>query len=79
MPVHMEMFPPVVLEIQRELENHPMLTSILRPDMTLEERVGHIAAYCNVVLDGYYDDKDLEALFTMLLGRLKKKSAIIIH
>ncbi len=79
MGVEYHYLPKIALDLQAELENHPLLTTTLRPDMCLQERVGHIAAYCNVELDGYYDDNDLEALFTMLLGRLKKKSSLIIQ
>ena len=73
-----EYFPPVALELQRELENHPTLTAIITPGMTLEEKIGHIAAYCNVILDGDYLEEDLEKLFHYLLHKLRKKSAIIV-
>ena len=79
MPVIIEMFPPVMLAINKELEYHPMLTSILRPEMSLEEKIGHIAAYCNVVIDDYFIEEELDTLMHLLLKRLKNKSIAIIN
>lgn len=78
-PVILEFFPPSVIALNEELLNHPPLTSMLRPDMSLEEKLGHIAAYCDVGVDGYYLEDEIETLIYLLLQRLKNKSAIVIH
>lgn len=79
MPVIIEMFPPVMLAINQELQNHPLLTATLRPDMSLEEKIGHIAAYCNVVIDDFFIEEELDTLMHLLLQRLKNKSLTIIN
>ena len=78
MTVHYEYFPEEAIALQKELHNHPALTKILREDMSLNERLGHIAAYCNVEVDGMFDDADLKELFTLLVHRLKNKSIILL-
>jgi hypothetical protein len=77
-----EYFPAAAMALQEEIANHPALVAILGslpPSTTLHERVGHIAAYCNVVLDGMYLEEDLEQLFNYLIKRLKNKNEIAIH
>lgn len=81
MPMIIEMFPPVVLALNEEVKNHPLLLATLETaqPQSLEEVLGHVAAYCNVGLDGYYMEEDIEALFVLLLNRLKIKSTIHIN
>ncbi len=78
----LEFFPEAAIALNEEIRNHPALQVVLGElpqSTTLEERVGHIAAYCDVVLDGPYLEEDLEKLFYLLLKRLKNKSAIVVH
>lgn len=79
MPVILEFFPPAAIALNEELQYHPQLQAILHPKMTLEEKLGHIAAYCNVVIDDYFLEEEIETLFHLLLSRLKQKSAIIAN
>lgn len=79
MPAILEFFPPVVIELHKELEHHPILTAILQPHMTLEEKLGHIAAYCNVVVDDYMLEEEIETLIHLLLQRLRVKSALVVN
>ena len=79
MPAILEFFPPVMLEIQKELQYHPLLTATLSPHMSLEEKLGHIAAYCNVVIDDYFLEEGLDTLMHLLLNRLKTKSALVVN
>lgn len=79
MPVILEFFPPAALALNEELQYHPTLTAILHPKMSLEEKLGHIASYCDVVIDDYFLEEELDTLFHLLLSRLKKKSAIIAN
>ena len=85
MPLILEMFPPVVQALNQEVRNHPILLSelsrlqALNGKLDLEITVGVVAAYCNIMLADQYMEEDLEALFTMLLARLQKISAITVH
>lgn len=82
MALIIEEFPPAAIELQKEVSKHPALVSALSslgPGSTLNERIGLIAAYVGMVLDGYYQEKELEALFDILLEKLKARSTIIVH
>lgn len=77
-----ELFPDVAVELQNEIyNNHPELLRLLSkyPGRGLEVKVATIAAYCNIGVDGYFFDKDLEVLFELLLKKLKEKNTIIIE
>lgn len=77
----LEFFPPVVQALNLEVSKHPVLLEVLRQQgrMDLETTVGHVAAYCDVILDDYYMEEDLEALFNLLLDRLRKKSMSVLN
>ena len=80
MPAVIEIFPEVAIELNREVAKHPMLAKVLSslpPNTSLEERLGHVAAYCNVVVDDYYLEEDIEILLHMLVRRLKGKGTLI--
>jgi len=73
---HIEWFPPVVLELQKEIALHPKLVAQLTMDTLesdLETRIGTVAAYCDMLLDGYYTEKQLQDLFPIMLEKLRKK------
>lgn len=77
-----EMFPPIMLELQREIKNHPQLVKKLAamPDESPPEaRMGMVFAYCGMVVDGYYNEEAVEKLITIALGKLKTIGAIRIH
>lgn len=82
MPLHIEMFPPVVLALQQEIRNHPKLQQALATlpsEANLEERFGLIAAYCGMVVDGYYNEEAVDKLFHIALDKLRKMGTVIIH
>ena len=78
--MRLEYFPPEAVELQKELVNHSELLEILSSlgDAPLEERIAVIAAYCGMVLDGYYDDIQLGIIFRDMLLALRKKSTVHI-
>jgi hypothetical protein len=81
MPREIVMFPPLFIAIQEEIyNNHPALQAKLamRPNATLEEKIAVVAWYCDLAVDGSFSESDLEALFEIILKKLKKKSTIII-
>jgi hypothetical protein len=76
----LEYFPPAAQELNLESRKHPILLATLQNagPMDMETLIGHVAAYCDVVLDDYYMEEDLEALFNMLLHRLKQRSMLVV-
>ena len=80
MPAVVE-FPPVVIELEAEMQCHPKLIYNLLQlpkDPGIELKIAEVAAYCDVVLDGTYDNDDLLKLFDILLKKLQAKRANII-
>lgn len=78
---HLEFFPESYLALQQELaDNHPELAARIakHPPSEFEFRIAEIAAYCDVILDGYYTPEDLEKLCNLLWTKLKQKSTGLI-
>ena len=78
MPYAIEMFPDEVMELNRELATpyHPPLAAIMHAlptDTSFAERIGHIAAYCDLILDGEYMPEDIAKICGELVKRLEKK------
>ena len=69
--------------LRQEIEKHPVLAEIIQQgqgaNTPVDEVLGHAAAYCGVILDGYYDEADLLALCNVLLGKLISKRTEIIE
>lgn len=80
MVAHLEFFPESYIALNQEVGNHPELCELLakHPPQEFEIRLAEIAAYCGVVLDGYYTPEDLEKLAHILVGKLKDKNCLII-
>lgn len=79
--MHLEFFPPVALALAQEVKKHPKLLerlSLLGDAAPLEEQVAVIAAYCDMVLDGYYVEKELEIIFNDMVEKLRKKGTVHI-
>ena len=77
-----EIFPDEVIELNREVANHPALMKILseqehKNDMYI--MLCEVAAYCSVVLDGYYTKDDILALCNMLRLELLKKRLRVLN
>ena len=76
------LFPEAAIALDTEIQmNHPDLLKILSkyPHQNLENKVAAIAAYCNLAVDGFFKEKDLEALFQLLYDRLKQKSMMKLN
>jgi len=66
----------VVIELQKELTQHPDLTKDLQKNAhTFEESLARIATYCNILVDGNYNAIDL---MDMLLRALQRKRMPIL-
>lgn len=79
MPREIALWPEEVIELNRELSHyewHPDLVEImlnLDPASTFAERLGHIAAYCDLIVDGQYMPDDIAKICGELVRRLKEK------
>lgn len=73
-------FPESFIALNQEVGNHPELCARLakHPSQELEIRLAEIATYCDIILDGYYTQEDLERLADILVRKLKDKNSIII-
>ena len=79
MGIVLEFFPHAVVELSKEIRHHPLLMATLRPGMTLAEKLGHVAAYCNVMIDDYFLEDDIEILVKLLMQRLRDKNTITLN
>lgn len=72
---HLEFFPEERIRLQQELIHHPELCEFLakHPANEFEIRLSEIAAYCEVILDGYYSQEELNKLCDILTRRLIQK------
>lgn len=73
-----QMWPDEVIRLNEELATglHPRLEAIfqkLPPEIDFAERMGHIAAYCDLVLDGMYSPDDIAGICGTLVQRLEAK------
>lgn len=78
--VYHVMFSEALQELNKEVTRHSKLVEIIRPvsQNDAAEMIGHVAAFCGIVLDGFYTEKEMEKLYKILLERLRKKRIIVI-
>lgn len=83
MPYTLVYFPDSYINLQKEIPNHPDLVKLLenQPNELFEVRLAEVAAYCGVILDGYYIPKQLEELCEILESHLilKRKGVAFIN
>ena len=77
---YLEYFDPRLLALQQELLNHPELMERVarHPPLETEMRIAEIAAYCNILLDGYYIPEEINNLAALLTQKLYEKRTQII-
>ena len=74
------------IALQQEVKEHPELLKILQeaqekgdiPPDAFTDRLAMVAGYCEVIVDGYYHDKELDHLCDILIKKLKAKRVVII-
>ena len=76
--MEIQQWPEEVIELNRELASglHFPLEEILNglgESVSFAERIGHIAAYCDLILDGNYDSDQIIKICEELIKRLKAK------
>lgn len=79
--MHHELFPEVFIELQAEIQQHEqLLINLLQlpKDSPMEVKLGEVAAYCQIVLDGMYTQEDVEKLCEILLKKLKQRRTPLI-
>lgn len=76
--MYYQFFPEVFLQLQEECGYWPDLIEILGTVQAneFEMKMAHIAAFCEIILDGVYDQESLEKLAEICLKRLKDKRTI---
>lgn len=73
------------IELNVEISHHPDLIRklnellILTPNAGVEEKLAEIAAHCNILLDGLYDEYDLKGIATLCTKRLQEMRTGIIQ
>ena len=75
-----ELFPDSIIALNQEVVNHPQLQyklSQFRPDQ-LTEKLAAIATYCDIVIEGYFGEAELDNLCDMLTQKLRDKGSILI-
>lgn len=75
-------FPESYIKLNQEIPNHPYLVEQLQqvPANEFELRLSVIAAFCGIVLDGYYVPSEFEKLAVILCDKLSAvRTGIEIH
>jgi hypothetical protein len=79
--MYYEMFPEEIIELQAEIQQHePLLTQLLQlpKDSPMEMKLGEVASYCGVILDGYYNSEDILKICIVLINKLKRKRGELV-
>lgn len=76
---YLEEFPIERIELNIECTHHPELIEklqeiqLLSDDNSFEAMLAGVSAYCEVALDGYYSQEDLNRICTICTKLLRKK------
>lgn len=74
---HHQMVPQAIIDLRKELTNHPELTKKCQEEARdFEESLAMIATYCGVIVDGVYD---VSELCDLLVRRLQGKRIIVVN
>lgn len=69
---HLNIWPDVLIQLNRECLNHPKLMEYLGNHEADEREIkmAEICLYCEVIVDGTYTPEDMEKLAEILLQKL---------
>lgn len=73
MSYQVEMFPDVIMKLQQEIYNHPDLLvklAAMQPGSDTWEKFATVLTYCNIAVDGEYDEPQILELSEMCLNKL---------
>lgn len=78
--MHIVMFDPSRIALQEELRFHPELCELIakHPASEFELRIAEIAAYCDILLDGYYTPDELSKLCGIMAAKLYERRTQLI-
>ncbi len=81
MAIKLEYFNPERIALSMEVKNHqPLMEQLALYEMDdFGGKIGEIAAYCNIAMDGVYSQEDLDRLCKILYRKLLDKRKVIIH
>lgn len=81
MSMKLEYFNQARIALNVEVKNHPPLMEqlALYESDDFPGKIGEIAAYCNIAMDGVYSQDDLDRLCSILHGKLLSRRKVIIH
>ena len=73
-------YPPAILALSKEVAQHPEIWELMNshPATDWAARVGAIAAYCGLILDGAYVSSDIEYIARKCTEFLYQKRTSII-
>ena len=76
----LQYFPDEMLALQVEISYHPKLQGLLicHSSADFVSRIAEIATYCEVLLDGYYDEEEIKNICTILRRKLQEKRISIM-
>jgi hypothetical protein len=78
---YLQFFPETFIQLNQEISQyHPELVTRLQnhPQAEFEILFAEICSYCNVAIDGTFDEEGLKAIAGMLLERLQRSRMTII-
>lgn len=77
----LEFFSPERIALNGEVREHPELMILLGKYKAddFEGKIGEIAAYCNIALDGLYTPRELDKVCEMCLWKLREKRVIVLN
>lgn len=80
MPLRIEMFSDDMIALSQEVGYHPHLVQRLHKHAgaDFEIKLAEIAAYCEVALDGFYTQDDINKLCELLYNKLRASRAAIV-
>lgn len=81
MPIVIERFPEEFIELAKEIQLHPnLLFELATSDAeTFSDKLGVIAGYCEIILDGYYDRDDLIKIAGKCIEILREKRTLVLN
>lgn len=79
--MYFDLVPQQLLDLNDEVQHHPDLQKLLvnHNPAELEIMIAEIAAFCGVVLDGYYTQEDIIRLAEILRKKLyERRTGLVI-
>lgn len=75
---YLEYFDQRAIDLNQEVLHHPELMQRLANNNDPAVKLAHVAAYCEVILDGAYSEEDCNVLCEILTKKLKAKRTLIV-